>query len=206
MITKLTSMNRMLAANGVSPISDVDSLHPDAVTARNVLDAISIDLQSAGFWFNTTFGLALQPDQQGHVLLPGDTLQVDPVDRNSRLTRRGSKLYDPVNHTFNIGHAVVCDIIHLLDIGDLPVAVAAYIRDTAVLDMFIDEDGDPIKVPYLEKRQTRSLLRFKQAVLKATDTNSNQSPRALELMRGLPPGSGYAYRYGRGENPNNIGG
>ncbi len=198
-LTKLEIINRMLAATGIDPVENPNSLHPDAQKANNVIDMVNMDLQSVGYWFNKEYKLTLSQDQNGHILIPSGVLRIDPVDTSKKYTRRGNKLYDPVDHTFNIGESVVVDIVNLLDIEDLPYTASAFIRDECVLQFFVDEDGDPQKGPDLRQRKAESQMRFKQAVLLNTDTNSNHSPVAQEIH------SGIGNRLRR-TNPNIIGG
>ena len=105
--TRLNIINAMLGANGVDPVSSDDSTDPDVNSCLPVLTSADRDIQARGWWCNQEYNLTLVPDTAGHILLPSNVLKVDPVDRSSWLVRRGTKLYDPQNHTFVIGTSVL---------------------------------------------------------------------------------------------------
>ena len=89
--------------------------------AETILDAQTREVQGVGWHFNTYFNKKFIPDSvTGEVTLPLDTLNVDAVGQSkyTRLVQRGDRLYDPINHTYDIGNEyseVYLDIVIELD-------------------------------------------------------------------------------------------
>ena len=103
MTTTLDVLNHMLNVIGGSPVSSPTSDHPSVLSAMVQLNRVRREMQTRGWWFNTEYNLKLTPNELGQLILPTNTLFIDPVDPFSHLVRRGGKLYDPVSHTFLIG-------------------------------------------------------------------------------------------------------
>ncbi|WP_052063895.1 hypothetical protein [Nitrincola sp. A-D6] len=124
--TKLEAVNIMLASIGEAPINSLDSGLVDAEMAETILDAVTRSVQSEGWTFNTEYSMKLTPDVDEHIIIPVNTLKIDPVNRSVRLVRRGGKLYDPLNHTFKFKQPVIADIVVALAFEDLPETARRY--------------------------------------------------------------------------------
>lgn len=196
MTTQLEVLNHMLNVIGETPVSNPASNHPSALSATVELERVNKEFQNRGWWFNTEFELTLSPNESGHIIIPQGTLYIDPIDTDSGLVRRGTKLYDPRNHTFNIGEAVVVDAVLLLDVVDLPEVAAMYLMHKAAYDFYVNDDGDETKASRLEKQVDRAWARLQQEELKAADINANNRPTtALLRMRTRQRGSSYNPRW-----------
>ena len=131
-LTKLDAVNLMLIAVNKQMATSLDTplYSIDRDQAVKALIDTSREVQSDGWWFNEEFDveLAYSPST-GHVSIPLNTasLRLVGISRYKRLVQRGTKLYDRVNHTFNIGEAVHADIVFVLDFEDLPQAAKWYI-------------------------------------------------------------------------------
>lgn len=103
---KKDAVNIMLASIGEQPVNSLNSGLVDAEMAETILDAQTREVQGVGWHFNTDFNKKHTPDSTtGEIALPSDTLNVDAVGQSkyTRLVQRGLRLYDPINHTYNIG-------------------------------------------------------------------------------------------------------
>lgn len=177
MTTKLEVMNHMLSVVGEAPVTSASSNHPSALAASVELDKIAKEFQTRGWWFNREFAFPLTPEfSTGFVILPSNTLNVTPCNRTSALVQRGTKLYDPINHTFNIADTVYADIIVQLDIEDLPEAAAAYLKAKCALDFYVNDNGDQEKIKDLAFEVGRTWAEIQSAELKNAKINSSNRP------------------------------
>lgn len=183
MTTKLEIINAMLAVNGEAPVSSVNSTDPAAIQARNALTLIDRAVQARGWWFNTEPALRLLPlVGTGEIVLPQNTLQVDPVSSRLDYVKRGTRLYDRTNSTFIIDAEVVVKITVLLDIDDLPENAATYIRCKAVKEYYTDDDGDENKVKRLEERENEAFAYLQREHLANQNLNNKTSPLGQALL------------------------
>lgn len=197
MTTSLEILNHCLSVLGEAPQSSYESTHPSALTSRVVIDGESKELQSRGWWFNKEYSLSLSPDISGEIILPSDTLEVIPLKDKGNLVRRNGKLYDPINHTYTIGAAVIVDITLLLDIEDLPEMAANYVKHKSAYKLYVNDDGDEQKARRLDRDQAEARAKLMSAELKQLNINSNNRTITAQLLsRG----------YGRTYSPDQIGG
>lgn len=184
MTTKLDVLNHMLSVVTEAPVSSPTSNHPTALSAIVVLERVDKETQKRGWWYNTEYSLNLTPNESGHIIVPDGTLYIDPTSTGSKLVRRGNRLYDPVNHTFNIGQAVQVDVVLQLEIEDLPESAAMYLLHKAAYDFYVNDDGDETKSNRLEREANRAWAELQQEELKAADVNAGNRPTsALLRMR-----------------------
>lgn len=181
MVTTLDVLNHMLNVIGEDPVSDPESTHPSVISARVQVDRVQREFQARGWWFNTEFNLKLNPNELGHILIPTDTLYIDSVDRNSRLVRRGVKLYDPVNHTFVINQPVVVNAVLMLPIEDLPENAGAYLLHQAAYDFYVNDDGDETKAARLQLNRDNAWGKLQQEDLKVQRLSAQDRPAVAEL-------------------------
>jgi len=102
--SKLEAVNTMIGVIGESPINSISgsSLPVSVVTALNVLDEVSIEVQSEGWHYNTEHIYPLVRNTSNKFSLPSNTLKIDvPIDKYNDIdiVQRGGTLYDRKNHT-----------------------------------------------------------------------------------------------------------
>lgn len=181
MTTTLDVLNHMLNVIGESPVSTVSSDHPSVLAAMVELNRVKREMQTRGWWFNTEYNLKLIPNEAGQVLIPTDTLYIDPVDPFSHLVRRGGKLYDPVNHTFILDQSVPVNAVLLLPVEDLPESAAMYVMHKAAYDFYVNDDGDETKSNRLERQVDRAWAVLQQEELKVSNVNAKNRPQVAQL-------------------------
>lgn len=180
---ELDIINAMLAVNGESPVSAVDSNDPAAIQARNALKRVDKKIQSRGWWYNKeTFTLTPQSGT-GEVVLPSNVMSVDPTDTRSPYVQRGTRLYDRENNTFVIGKSVEVDLMLQLSVEDLPATAFNYLMDKAVQEYYVDEDGDAGKARELRDRVNESYAFLHREDLRNKDVNIRTSETGIRLLQ-----------------------
>ena len=131
--TKLEAINTILSIIGEAPINSLTGTLPlDGVLAKNILDEISREVQSAGWFFNTEHKVKLSKDTDNKIPLGSNVMRVD-VDphRYSRASinpiKRGLFLYDKVKHTFTFDDDLEASVVYYLEFTELPENVKRYI-------------------------------------------------------------------------------
>jgi hypothetical protein len=129
--TILSAVNSMLSTIGEAPVNSLSSGLVDAETAETVLNEVSRDVQSLGWNFNSESNFTVAADNDGNVVLPTEVVRADPVSKyrssKNEYVQRGNKMYDKVNHTFNIGKALKLNVVVLLAFDQLPEVARRFI-------------------------------------------------------------------------------
>ena len=97
--TELEAVNTILSTIGEAPLSTLTgSLPVDGTTAKNILNEISREVQSAGWHFNTQYKVDLTRDNSNKVPIGTDVVRVQlnvKYDKSSYdVVQRGNKLED----------------------------------------------------------------------------------------------------------------
>lgn len=200
MATKLELVNHLLQVTGERRTVSLDTGNPSVIQAEQALDSYNEDFQTKGWWFNTNKAQTLTHNNAGEILLPPSILEFtvtaarldwsQPMEK-TRFVRRGNRLYDSWNNTYNIGHAVVGDLVIRLEIEDLPAVAQQYLKHYAAEQYCIDDDADNIKVDKLSQRSMLAFHRLKAAEMKAEATNALDSPSAQQLRYRMGQTQGY---------------
>jgi len=185
MTASLDVLNHVLSVVGETPVSSPDSQHPTAQTATNTINRVNKRMQLRGWWFNRDINLILSPNLAGEIIIPATTLKVDPVDTRSRLVKRGTRLYDPINHTFAINDSVAVNIVTQLDIDDLPDAAVQYLSDKSAYDFYVNDDGDELKAKLLLMEVQSSWAALTAQQLQMSNVNAKNRPSTAWLLNGI---------------------
>ena len=141
--SELTIVNAMLSCIGDLPVEDLANedvaSDADVLKARSRLKQLMIHHQTRGWWFNTEIW-TFTPDSNGYITLPPNTLRI----RNEHTyIKRGTKLYDVINHTLIIDEDDLdLELVLLFDFNELPISFFNYIKALARYEFFAQEDGD----------------------------------------------------------------
>ena len=131
--TELEAVNSMLATIGEAPVNSITGTLPlDASLAKNTLNEINREVQSAGWHFNsrTKYTLSLHTDSK--IPLADNIMRVD-LDINQYtptefdVIKQGSFLFNKVGNTFTFDQALDANVILYLDFTDLPENARRYI-------------------------------------------------------------------------------
>lgn len=206
MPTRAQIINHMLATIGEAGVSNEMSLHPSVQLCSKVLDLADLEFQGRGWWFNREHQFPLVPDNRGEIIIPTNALDVtvqnvesfSPVDK-VRYTARDRKLYDNLNHTFEIGQTVYALLVLQLPIESLPTLAAAYLMNRAAEDVFSSEDGEEKKMNKLERRTALAWQSLKAAEMRNVAVNALDGSFNQRLQAGWRA-------TGQARNPRFIGG
>ena len=105
MTALLDAMNTCLSGVGLSPVSDEDDSDLDAAQAKYTVERISKEIQQRGWFFNKEYNWNLVPDSNtGYVVAPSNAMSIvtDAYSRNLPIVLRNGKLYDTINHTYDV--------------------------------------------------------------------------------------------------------
>lgn len=132
-MTELEAINDMLSLISESPVASLDeaSRVADAQIAMQILRRENRTVQTHGWDWNTEENQTLSPDLDGNIIVPRNTIKIDPTDPSIDYVMRGGKLWDRTNKTFNIGKKVTVTITFVHPFEDLPETARRYISMTA---------------------------------------------------------------------------
>lgn len=196
MVTRLEIVNHMLFTVGEAVHVTLDTQHPSILQAEAILDSVDGDFQGRGWWFNVENGLVLAQDDQGHVIIPENSLSVEVVTcpywnlytpgipnnyNRARYAVRGQKLYDTMLHTYEINAPLTVNVVIRQPIPDLPHNAATYLKHKAAEAMYTADDGDKLKMDRLEVRTVEAWHLLKAEELKVANLNALNSPAAAQL-------------------------
>lgn len=129
--TELSAVNSMLSTIGEAPVNSLPSDLVDADTAAIVLNEVSIDVQSLGWNFNTEPNYKVSANADGEIVLGNEIMRADPVSKyrssKNEYVQRGNKMYDKINHTYNIGKPLTLNVVVLLAFELLPEVARRFI-------------------------------------------------------------------------------
>ena len=134
--TELDAVNQILSSVGQAPVTTLDLQNPEVSIVLNTLREINRQVQAEGWTFNTERQYELSPDTETKfILYPNNMLQIDtnvPYHKEAYdVVKRGNKLYDRLNHTYQFTGNIRADVVWYFDFTDVPPAIQAYITARA---------------------------------------------------------------------------
>jgi hypothetical protein len=177
-MTELDAVNEMLLAIGQAPVNTLEVAGiRDVSVARLQLTNVNRELQVAGHKFNTHV-VTLSRRIDGHILIPSDALQVDPVDPAVDAIMQvdvndggARKLFDVRNETYVWEKPVQVEVIRLLSFEALPQYARNYITAVAARRFQASVVGSDQLDRQLEKREAAAYAALRKAELLAQDNN-----------------------------------
>jgi hypothetical protein len=128
--SQLQAINMMLGTIGTAPINSLTGANSaDVAMAKNVLDEISVAVQSMRWHFNTEDDVELTPNvTTKEISIPSNALLVD-LDETIKVdvAIRGNRLYDLKNKTYQFDGSVKVRIVYALEWDLLPQPARHYI-------------------------------------------------------------------------------
>lgn len=127
LISELEVVNSVLSVAGDSPIQSLDDSYQPVFIIRRMINNVSREMQTRGYWFNTEYEVTLTSNTiTNKITLPFNLLKFEPQD--TRYVARGLSVYDREDRTTTIETDIVADIVLMLDFNELPQAAREYIR------------------------------------------------------------------------------
>ena len=117
----------MLSVVAQAPVESLETAQNAYVTtAENILNEVLRELNSQEWWFTTEYSVVASPDADGFISLGSNVVSVDDSTGVYNWTKRGDRLYDLDNHSFEFTGDVTLDIVYALEWDDMPIAAKNY--------------------------------------------------------------------------------
>lgn len=187
---ELEALNMLLRAIGSSPVTTLESPHPDAANARTTLSRVRRQAQKRGWWFNIDYFVAFTPDPiTGEVRIPDTITKV--VFGNTNLVRRGTKLYDKVNQTYVFSGQLIADRIQYVTPWDeMPESLKEYVAYVSAAHFVRDELEDEAKVASYREEAAVAMMDVKKEDLEQGQYNTFNKSRVRKARVGVRPYGG----------------
>ena len=166
--TELEAVNTILSTIGEAPLSTLTgSLPVDGTTAKNILNEISREVQSAGWHFNSHYKVDLTRDADNKVPVGTDVLRVElnnKYDKSSYdVVQRDSYLYNLAKNSETFDQDFTDNsIVYLLDFSKLPEPARRYITIRAARVFHDRTLGANTLHKFSSEDEARSLAVMKQ--------------------------------------------
>jgi|TARA_B100001059_G_scaffold9236_1_gene7591 hypothetical protein len=173
--TELEAVNTILSTIGEAPLSTLTgSLPVDGTTAKNILNEISREVQSAGWHFNTQYKVDLTRDTNNKVPVGTDVVRVqlnDKYDKSSYdVVQRGTYLFNLAKNSETFDQDFTENtLIYLLDFDKLPEQARRYITIRSARVFHDRTLGANTLHKFSSEDEARSLSVMKQAEMATGD-------------------------------------
>jgi hypothetical protein len=156
--TELDAVNQILSSVGQAPVTTLDLQNPEVAIILTTLREVNKQVQSEGWLFNQERHYVLKPDSTSEeILYPTNALQIDTNVNQHRddydVVRRGKKLYDRYNHTYEFTKNLDVDITWLYEFNDVPPAIQNYITARAARMSALKTVGESQLVQLLQEQE-----------------------------------------------------
>lgn len=191
--TLVQAVNACLRGIGRAPVATVDDFDADldASTALAVIQEVSTDIQSKGWHFNREANWKLYPDSNGNIYAPNNILDIVSWEcsRNVKLTLRGRRVYDSLNHTFDLREAgLIGDgyisflFITELPFEELPTIAAKAIMYRARRVYAQDVEGDAQNWQFNKSDETEAMALLEASETKNAKHNYHNNPSISNFL------------------------
>ena len=173
--TELEAVNTILSTIGEAPLSTLTgSLPVDGTTAKNILNEISREVQSAGWHFNTQYKVDLTRDANDKIPVGTDVVRVqlnDKYDKSSYdVVQRGTSLFNLAKNSETFDQDFTENtLIYLLDFEKLPEQARRYITIRSARVFHDRTLGANTLHKFSSEDEARSLSVMKQAEMATGD-------------------------------------
>ena len=173
--TELEAVNTILSTIGEAPLSTLTgSLPVDGTTAKNILNEISREVQSAGWHYNSHYKVDLTRDSNNKVPVGTDVLRVElnrKYDKSSYdVVQRGSYLYNLAKNSETFDQDFTDNtLVYILDFSKLPEQARRYITIRSARVFHDRTLGANTLHKFSSEDEARSLAVMKQAEMQTGD-------------------------------------
>jgi DNA-binding transcriptional regulator YiaG len=188
MISKLTVFNAMIGTMGFMPYADLTAAatNPYYAQGLEILAIESRDIQTRGWWFNTTYFTAVPGDND----FPCGILRIQGPDLDG-LVIRGNSVYnfrqqEMLSTTVENVKAVV-----ELEFDDLPPIAQSYVMARAVLAFQSSYDSTRSTSERWERKATETFVLMNTEDIKAKRANRLLSPSVFARVIAQRGQAGY---------------
>lgn len=159
-MTKIEAINLMLSVINEQPINSLNEGYIESNLADRILEEVSNEIQSKGWWFNYEKDYEIKQTTDGYIYLTSDILSVDGTSNTDDYVQRGNKLYDRGNKTYTFTSSVIVDIVFKLDFEELPFIVQHYITVRAARKFQSRLIGSNTLFAYTEKEEEEARIKL----------------------------------------------
>ena len=184
---EIEALNFLLRQIGSSPVSDLETDHPDAVNAKGTLKRLRRRVQKRDWWFNTDYNVQFPVDHKNEIRIPSEIVSIQ-MEGNNTLTIRDGKLYDTVNNTYQFnGTQTAYKVIRALDWDSMPESMQEHCMYYAASEFVRDELEDGNKEQSLQRSAGQAFMEVSNQDLRESGRNMFNSPQAIKFKSGVRP-------------------
>jgi hypothetical protein len=196
--TLLQAVNMCLesvSSNTVASLDAEDTNSDAGIATKRIGEALRETCMEGWYW-NTDLDIELQPDEDGFIQLPTNTVRF--VQRYStgttgmRLVIRDGRLYDTINHTYVIDLPVNADLTYIIDFDELPEAVREYITIKACRRFGVGKMASTTVYNFTKSDEDTARLRMEQEAAEVEPESMNENPHIRRLRSRRPGGTWWA--------------
>jgi len=127
-MTKLEAVNICLSSMGEPTVNSLDSAAIDAQMASDIVDETARSVQAIGWHWNREKH-TIEPDGNGYLTLPANTLRVDTAGSyvTTDVIQRGTRLYNRGDDTYIFSAPLELDMYVALPFEDMPFAAKQFV-------------------------------------------------------------------------------
>lgn len=193
--TEVAAVNLILRNAGETPVNSLSGEVPlEASQARETLVEVSEEVQLKGWYFNTEV-VFLSPDNNGHIIVPKNTLSVKTwgASRGTPVVARGTKLYNmtplATGPIFEAG--LQLELVLGLPFEELPASARRYVSMKAARVFQVRESGDELNAREDTEDEQRAMADMASEQLTAQPLSLRVSSTVQAITSGLPFNSGF---------------
>jgi len=176
--SELDAVNLVMFAKGLDQVTSIDLNDAEIAGAAFLLNAVDIEVQSKGWFFNKDYALELALDASSEIPLPEGVLGVSSSYWNygcKTIAERGGKLWDLYNKTSVFSVPVTVDITVRQAFTDLPQVARTYIATLAAHRAQGLDRGVATSAQFTSQMVLQALALLEQAQDEATPANQVHS-------------------------------
>lgn len=153
----LEAVNSIITKLGENPVDSVDVRHPTVSIILQHLKSVNKELQAPGWWFNEHI-MKLQPNSDGYVVVPKDTISARVKDKQTYLEGRKIVCASTLNDKWDVPLWV--KLRRTLEFEATPYEFASWVVDTAAVRAYVADYGyeEVVKLWQMEARAKEQLV------------------------------------------------
>lgn len=167
------AVNLMLSSINEAPIDNIATTDFDlALQALAFLDTARLDMLAIGWAWNRRV-LKIAPNNDGHIILPSDTMRIEQVSVGRFCTLLGNKLFDTNNNTYVFKETVEMVVIVELAYDELPYLAQRYVAVKAAKPFQMEKVGSVEKNAELSKDELTAITLLQSDEFRTSSADYN---------------------------------
>lgn len=178
----LDAVNLILRKIGEIPVTSVDEQYPTLPLALAALDESRKAVLSEGYWFNTFYEAVLQPNTDGEVRTPPETIKFFPAD--PAYVYAGAFIRRP-DGSRDLGVPVKGRLVVDMPFEDLPETVRNVVAYSAAYNTYLADIGPDSTLAELAAQRDGYLRQLNGDHTTSRKHNSRQRKQVLRYYQSL---------------------